>query len=43
VEDDRLGPGDLGDPRRMIEHSDRHRMLLVPLDVTHEPGDRRVD
>ena len=42
VEDDRLGSRDLGDPRRVVEHPDRHRVLLVALDVTHEPGDRRV-
>jgi hypothetical protein len=27
----------------VVEHSDRHPLLLVPLDVTHEPGDRGVD
>src|SRR5512132_2963058 len=27
----------------MVEHADRHPMLLVTLDVTHEARERRVD
>jgi len=43
MEDDRLGAGGLGDPGRVVEHPDRHALLLVALDVAHEAGDRRVD
>ena len=43
MEDDRLGAGGLGDPGRVVEHPDRHALLLVALDVAHETGDRRVD
>ena len=42
MEDDRLGTGCHRDPGRVVEHPGRHRMLSVALDVTHEPGDRRV-
>ncbi len=42
MEDDRLGTGCDCDPGRVVEHPGRHRMLSVALDVTHEPGDRRV-
>ena len=43
VEDNRLGAGDLRDPRRVVEHPGRHPVLAVTLDVAHEAGDRRVD
>ena len=43
VEDDELRAGRLRDPGRVVEHADRHPLLLVPLDVPHEAGDRRVD
>ena len=42
VEHHDFGAGRLRDPRAMIEHPDRHALLLVALDVAHEAGDRRV-
>ena len=43
VEDDDLGARRDRDSGRVVEHPDRHPLLLVPLDVAHEAGDRRVD
>jgi hypothetical protein len=43
VKDDELGAGSLGDSGRVVEHPDGHSLLLVALDMPHEPGDRRVD
>jgi hypothetical protein len=43
VEDDDLGATRLRDPGGVVEHPDRHPVLLVPLDVAHEAGDRCVN
>ena len=43
MEDDELGAGRPGDAGRVVEHPDRHSLLLVPLDMPHEACDRRVD
>src|SRR4029077_8968031 len=43
VEDDEFGSCRLRDPGGVVEHADRHSLLLVALDVTHEPRDRCVD
>ena len=42
VEDDGLGARCLRDAGRVVEHADGHAVLLVALDMAHEPGDRRV-
>jgi len=42
VEDNQLGARGLRDPGRMVEHPDRHTLLLVAFDVTHEACNRRV-
>jgi hypothetical protein len=39
MEDDWLGARSLGDSRGVVEHPDRHPVLLVALDVSHEAGD----
>src|SRR5205814_1863520 len=42
VEDDELGAGRDGDTGRVVEHPDRHPVLLVALDVAEEARQRRV-
>jgi hypothetical protein len=42
VEDHELGAARLRDSGGVVEHPDRHALLLVALDVAHEAGDRRV-
>ena len=42
MEDDRLGPARGGDAGRVVEHPDRHVVLLAELGVAHEAGERRV-
>ena len=42
MEDDDLRAGRLREPGRVVEHADRHLVLLVALDVAHERRDRRV-
>ena len=42
VEDDELRAGGDRDAGRVVEHPDRHAVLLVALDVAHEPRERRV-
>ena len=39
----RLGAAGRGDPGGVVEHPDRHPVLLVALDMAHEACDRRVD
>ena len=43
MEDDELGAARDRDAGRVVEHPDRHPLLLAALDVPHEAGDRRVD
>src|SRR4051812_27198213 len=43
MKNDELGARHLRDPGRVVEHPDRHSLLLVTLDVTHEARDRCVD
>jgi len=43
MEDDELRARGHRDPGRVIQHPDGHAELLVALEVTHEPRDRRVD
>lgn len=43
MEDDQLGAARDGDARGVVEHADRHSLLLVALEVAHEARDRRVD
>ena len=42
VEDDRRGAAGRGDARRVVEHPDRHPVLLVALDLAEEAGERGV-
>ena len=42
MEDDELRAGRLREPGGVIEHPERHLELLLPLDVAHERGERRV-
>ena len=42
VEDDHLGAGGLREAGRVVEHAERHLELLLPRDMAHERGERRV-
>ena len=42
MDDNRLGTARDRDPRGMIEHPDRHPVLLATLGMTEECGDRGV-
>src|SRR3989442_1216813 len=43
VKDDDLGVAGGRDSGRVIEHADRHSLLLVSFEMAHEAGERSVD